>query len=246
MQHYPGHYSGANPVPTISKFIQSLDKDKAERDKRLDEQSKAQKSQLAASNQNVQDHKPQAMAAKGSQKEVTDPTTGRQVVIEDVNKDVVDLVDNPILSVPNANLGKDTPMKTEASQKNPEYGRIQDETAPPDPVAPGTTSDVPIHGEKSNILFHPTPSVSYEPTFKSLEQRATGLCIGVFVGIVFVGRVFGGKYIGLIPLAMCVTSGIWLWAKEVVRSGREVEWESEKTRGETVSFFLQTNWAGPS
>lgn len=144
-------------------------------------------------------------------------------------------------------------MKTDPSQSYPDYKHNQDGqssrylpikaivnpciivTAPPDPVAEGSTSDVPIHGEKTNILFHPTPSVSYEPMFASLEARAGGLCIGVFVAIVLLGKMFGGSLKGLIPMAACIVSGIWLWMKEVVRSGREVEWSSEQSRGETVS-----------
>jgi hypothetical protein len=140
------------------------------------------------------------------------------------------------LSVPNQNLGKPTTVATDASQKNPEYKEKQDITAPPDPIAEGSTSDVPIHGEKTNILFHPTPSVSYEPMFKSLEQRAGGLCIAILVSIVVLGKFFGGSLKGLIPLGMCLASGVWLWMKEVVRSGREVEWSSEQERGQTVSF----------
>jgi hypothetical protein len=93
---------------------------------------------------------------------------------------------------------------------------------------------VPIHGEKTNVLFHPTPSVSYEPTFAALEKRATFLCVGILVTTVVVGKMFGGALKGLIPLAMCLSSGVWLWVKEVIRSGREVEWESEKTRGQMV------------
>ena len=139
------------------------------------------------------------------------------------------------LSVPNANLGKETTVKTDPSQPIDEYSRNQDITAPPDPIQPGSTSDVPIHGEKTNILFHPTPAVSYEPYFAAMEKRAGGLCIGVLLAIVIAGKMFGGSLKGLIPLAICVTSGIWLWMKEVIRSGREVEWHSEKSRGETVS-----------
>lgn len=108
-------------------------------------------------------------------------------------------------------------------------------TAPPDPVAEGTTSDVPIHGEKTNVLFHPTPSVSYEPMFAELEKRAGILCIGIVIATVVVGKMFGGALKGLIPLAMCLSSGVWLWMKEVLRSGREVEWSSEQTRGQLVS-----------
>lgn len=112
---------------------------------------------------------------------------------------------------------------------------MQDITAPPDPIEPGSTSDVPIHGEKTNILFHPTPSVSYEPMFVELERRAEALCAGILLAIVILGKMFGGSLWGLIPLGACVSSGIWLWMKEVVRSGREVEWSSEQSRGEMVS-----------
>lgn len=126
------------------------------------------------------------------------------------------------------------PIKTDPSQSLEEYKHAQDVTAPPDPVAQGTTSDVPIHGEKTNVLFHPTPSVSFEPMFASLEQRATILCAAIFVGTVVVGKLFGGALKGLIPLGMCISSGVFLWMKEVVRSGREVEWSSEKKRGEMV------------
>ena len=94
---------------------------------------------------------------------------------------------------------------------------------------------MPIHGEKTNILFHPTPSTSFEPMFKSLEHKAGALGIGIFMSIIILGKLFGGTLKGLIPLALCVTSGVWLWTKEVIRSGREVEWDSEKERGLTVS-----------
>lgn len=96
---------------------------------------------------------------------------------------------------------------------------------------------MPIHGEKTNILFHPTPSVSYEATFARLEKQAGVACIAILVAIIFIGKSFGGSLKGLIPLAACVTSGVWLWMKEVVRSGREVEWQSEKERGMTVCFY---------
>lgn len=108
-------------------------------------------------------------------------------------------------------------------------------TSPPDPVAEGSTADVPIHGEKTNILFHPTPSISYEPMYVALEQRTSVLCLGILAAIVVLGRLFGGALYGLIPLGMCVSSGVFLWMKEVVRSGRAMEWQSEKDRGETVS-----------
>ena len=106
-QHYPGHYSGANPVPTVKKFLESLDKDKAARDKKIDEDAKAGPHAGEA-----KPHQPTDAGVKGTQKTVTDPTTGKQVTIEDVNDEMIKNVENPMLSVPNANLGKDTVRKS--------------------------------------------------------------------------------------------------------------------------------------
>jgi Ca2+-dependent lipid-binding protein len=126
------------------------------------------------------------------------------------------------------------PIKTDPSQSLEDYKYNQDVTAPPDPVAEGTTTDVPIHGEKTNVLFHPTPSVSYEPMFAALEKRANILCAGILISTVVIGKIFGGALKGLIPLGMFLASGVYLWMKEVVRSGREFEWDGEQVRGQMV------------
>lgn len=236
-QRVPGHYSGQNKVPDIKTFVQNLDKEKRNRDKELDERRKAEQQRKFHGGSEATPHTPTKAGKEGTRKTVTDPTTGKLVQIEDVDVNFMKAVEDPQLSVPNANLNKDTRVKTDASQSIPEYKHNQDITAPPDPVAEGSTSDVPIHGEKTNILFHPTPSVSYEPMFASLEKRAGGLCIGVFLAVVILGKMFGGSLKGLIPTAACIVSGIWLWMKEVVRSGREVEWSSEQSRGETVCLI---------
>jgi hypothetical protein len=91
-----GHYSGANPVPTVKKFMESLDVGKKDRDKKVD-----------AGSNDPQPHQAKPTPKKG-QKTVTDPVTQNQVVIEDAKRDMVNEVDNPKLSVPNANLGKET------------------------------------------------------------------------------------------------------------------------------------------
>ncbi|KIW44633.1 uncharacterized protein PV06_03088 [Exophiala oligosperma] len=224
-------WSGNNKIPTVNQFIANLDRNKADRDKGIDERQR----NVGASSE-ITPHKNEKQKNEG--KTVTDPVTGRDIVIADVGKEYMKRADNPQLSVPNANLGRPTTVATDPSQKNPEYKEKQDITAPPDPIAEGATSDVPIHGEKTNILFHPTPSVSYEPMFEILEKRAGGLCIAILLSIVFLGKMFGGSLKGLIPLGMCLASGVWLWMKEVVRSGREVEWSSEQSRGETATANL--------
>lgn len=71
--------------------------------------------------------------------------------------------------------------------------------------------------------------------FASLEKRATILAAGILIATVVVGKMFGGALKGLIPLGMCLSSGVFLWMKEVVRSGREVEWDSEAVRGQMVN-----------
>ena len=222
--------------------MQNLDKDKKDRDAKLEELRRLERQQGQDGASDATPHTETKAGKAGTLKTVHDPTTQQDVQIEDVDKDFMKAVENPQLSVPNANLGKDTTVKTDASQTNPEYKHNQDITAPPDPVAEGSTSDVPIHGEKTNILFHPTPSVSYEPMFAALETRASGLCIGVFIAIILLGKIFGASLKGLIPTSMCIVSGIWLWMKEVIRSGREVEWSSEQSRGETVSDPSHEVW----
>jgi hypothetical protein len=129
-------------------------------------------------------------------------------------------------------------VKTSHDQEPSEYKKNQDITAPPDPIAEGTTSDVPIRGEKTNVLFHPTPTVSYAPMYERLERTAMGLCIAIPCAIIVLGRTFGGSLWGLIPLAACIASGIWLWMHEVIRSGKEMEWSSEQLRGQTVCELL--------
>jgi Ca2+-dependent lipid-binding protein len=119
-----------------------------------------------------------------------------------------------------------------------EYRHAQDVTAPPDPVQEGSTSDVPIRSEKTSILFYKTPSISYEPMFTHLENRGNFLCGGIFFAIIFVGRFFGGRLLGLIPLGFCIASGVWLWIKDLIRQGRDHEWASEQERGETATANL--------
>ncbi|KAK5086662.1 hypothetical protein LTR05_003830 [Lithohypha guttulata] len=222
-------WSGTNKIPTISQFIDNLDKDKKERDKQV---TAGGTGHVEVKNQDVMPHKNQERMKNA--KEVSDPVTGRQVKISDVGEEYMDNALNPKISVPNQNLGKDTTVALDPSMKNPEYREKQDILSPPDPVAEGATSDVPIHGEKTNILFHPTPSISYEPMFDSLEKRATALSVGILLSIIVVGKMFGGALKGLIPLAFCIASAVYLWMREVVRSGREMEWSSEQERGHTA------------
>lgn len=121
-QHAPGgHYSGHNKIPTVNQFIERLDKDKKDRDAKIEEERKAR----AAGGGDAKPHQEQ-VRPKENQQRVRDPTTGKDVIIEDVNKDMIEASKNPVvrteatkgttgiqtnlcqLSVPNANLDKPT------------------------------------------------------------------------------------------------------------------------------------------
>lgn len=250
------HWSGANPIPTISHFMEHIDAEKKERDRRIDEENRAKKERVTREKAQATSKEQPEQAGQRDQKEgdavahkprevsqakmrtVTDPTTGKDIGVEDLDETSMEPVTNPMLTVPNANIGKPTDIQTSADQDLAEYKEKQDITAPPDPIAEGTTSDVPIRGEKTNVLFHPTPTVSYQPMFDPLQKRATALCIGIPIAIIILGRMCGGSLWGLIPLAACITSGVWLWMQEVIRSGRAMEWSGEQLRGQMVSFLV--------
>ncbi|KAF9878952.1 c2 domain protein [Colletotrichum karsti] len=246
------HYSGRNRIPNVHEFMAQLDKEKRERDAELDAEDKKLREEQRQNRHNAkaQGHEPSPQDTKAHQpqkdhrwrkrktKTVRDPVTGKDVEIEDANEDFKEVVDNPQISIPNENLGKQATVATSSKQSGEEYRQAQDVTAPPDPVEPGSTTDVPIHSEKTNVNFFKTPSVSYEPMFESLEQRANVLCAGIFFGIVIVGKFFGGALYGLVPLAFCVASGVFLWVKDLITQGRNTEWSSEQERGETATVNL--------
>lgn len=84
-----GHYSGRNPVPNIQQFIERMDRDKKKRDAELS-------AQQTATGGEAQPHKdPGTGRHKSRTKTVTDPTTGRQVEIEDVDDTFVEAARNP-------------------------------------------------------------------------------------------------------------------------------------------------------
>ncbi|KAF4121661.1 Ca2+-dependent lipid-binding protein, contains C2 domain [Geosmithia morbida] len=229
-------YGGRNKIPNIQEFMSHLDREKKDRDAAID--SDLSKNKKAGE---VADHKNDDEKARKKHEDtrtVRDPVTGKDVEIRDVKLDFGEAVDNPKMSVPNGNLGKEATISAKANQSGEEYRYAQDVTAPPDPVQEGSTSDVPIRSEKTSVLFYQTPSVSYEPMFANLERRGNLLCAGIFAAIIFVGSFFGGRLLGLLPLAFCIASGVWLWIKDLIRQGRDNEWASEQSRGETATVNL--------
>lgn len=108
-RHRVGEYwSGANPVPTVQKFVERLDVEKKERDRRIDEDDKARKQRAAlkqheqyksgrpndGSQADVMAHEAREVA-QANVRMVTDPTTGKEIGVEDQGPSSMEAVKNP-------------------------------------------------------------------------------------------------------------------------------------------------------
>ena len=84
-------------MPTIDKFLRSLDKDKAERDRRIDEElrPRQQVAPKKGASEAVSHEQTAPRKGGGNEKTVTDPVTGNQVQIADVGEDFLENVKNP-------------------------------------------------------------------------------------------------------------------------------------------------------
>jgi hypothetical protein len=82
---------GKNKVPDIKTFMRNLDRDKQDRDRMLDEQ----RGQNNLSQSEATPHKVTKAGKEGTRRTVHDPTTGKEVQIEDVDTDFVEAVENP-------------------------------------------------------------------------------------------------------------------------------------------------------
>lgn len=85
-------WSGNNKIPNINEFVANLDKSKADRDKAIDQDTEP------STVDKVIPHRNEKPKAKG--KEVTDPVTGKQIVIADVGKEYIKRADNPTVCNP--------------------------------------------------------------------------------------------------------------------------------------------------
>lgn len=101
------NWSGANPVPTVQKFIEHLDREKKERDRRIDGENRAknQRSQQEKAegrngeqngekNGEAVSHQPREVS-QAKVRTVTDPTTGRDIGVEDQDESSMEAVKDP-------------------------------------------------------------------------------------------------------------------------------------------------------
>lgn len=99
-QHHVGeHWSGANPIPTIQKFVEHLDSEKRERDRRVDEENRtkeenAKKEEAEGKHGDVAEHQPREIS-QAKIRTVTDPTTGRDIGVEDQDESSMAAIKDP-------------------------------------------------------------------------------------------------------------------------------------------------------
>lgn len=89
-----GHYSEHNKIPNIKQFIEGLDRDKRQRDREIDERQHARAEARSRGEAVPHQAEPRSIK-KGTGKTVTDPITGHQVVVEDVDKDMMKRANEP-------------------------------------------------------------------------------------------------------------------------------------------------------
>lgn len=81
-------------MPDIKTFVQSLDRDKRARDQQLEEINKT----TNAKSSEARPHQATNAGKEGTLKTVHDPTTGREVQIEDVDANFMKAVKEPQVS----------------------------------------------------------------------------------------------------------------------------------------------------
>jgi len=87
------NYSGHNRIPNIKQFVEGLDRDKKERDAKID----AQPQQFGANGEAIQ-HPAAARKVGKNRRTVRDPVTGKDVEIDDADDSIMKQGENPMVS----------------------------------------------------------------------------------------------------------------------------------------------------
>ncbi|RPB19629.1 hypothetical protein L211DRAFT_871183 [Terfezia boudieri ATCC MYA-4762] len=228
--------------------------------------------------------KNKAGPAGGRRKVYDPVTGNREVEIEDASKSFMKASEDSKLTVPKENIvtqrpteeafpaafpntntippyknngatsSANEPFHTSPNQPLKEYAEVQDITAPPAPMAPHSTTDVPLRGgEKTNLLFHPTPTIalSAAPVIQALEGEAKHVCIATLIFTTMIPLFswilhgFKGSFYATVhSLLASFTAGIiiacaiWVWTRSVLTQTRNIDWSAERQRGEIASANL--------
>lgn len=101
-QHRLGEHWGVdNPIPTIQDFVTGMNKSHQDQPSKPDDQADVQHKQQRADaikHGDVLEHEPRKVD-EGKVRTVTDPTTGKEIEVEDQGKHSLDAVKNPTVSM---------------------------------------------------------------------------------------------------------------------------------------------------
>lgn len=101
-QHGPaGHWSASNPIPTIQKFLEGQQQDRQERDRQALETQRQKEQEDNVRKQHREKEDTDAaphtapIAPRSAGRRVRDPTTGRDIEIDDVGKEFMKAATDP-------------------------------------------------------------------------------------------------------------------------------------------------------
>lgn len=98
---------------------------------------------------------------------------------------------------------------------------------------------MPLKGEVTNVLFHPTPGVDFTKGFEALERHTTILCIAIIIVVVGLNKVVGkGSMLSSVITATLVSGGVWFWMKWIQEEAENIRWGTETARGQTAQLNL--------
>ncbi|KHJ33498.1 putative meiotically up-regulated protein [Erysiphe necator] len=181
--------------------------------------------------------------AKGlykSKRIVIDPVTGDEIQIED-NMELIESKKDFRFLTPTSNIyRKNLTLKISSNQANEKCRKIN--VPLPSPMKSDFKLDMPIHGKKTNALFHPIYSFDLEPIFKKFEKSTNIVCITIVISVIVFGKLAGGALYGLIFISLCITSVIFLWMKNIVQKSRSYKLQDKNKRGEyaTAGIFPES------
>lgn len=88
------HYSGNNRIPNIKQFMERLDREKKDRDAKIDSELKQSKQPGGE----VKAHQQDTRTRGKNRRTVRDPVTGKDVEIDDIDGSMLKSVEDPHVS----------------------------------------------------------------------------------------------------------------------------------------------------
>jgi hypothetical protein len=219
---YSDFYSGDKPVPNVQKFIQQRGSKEAQLD-----------------NTEIDDR-----AEEGTgEREVWDPITRRTVAITD--RGGMKSIQDTNITVPKEALrdhigdGERTHVSSEEGESHSE-GREKGVAEDPDGEMKDRGNgfvDVPLQGDKTNILFFPFPAPEWDYYHREVRKVVTWYGVGLVVASYIVHFANLSWIFGIVA-AILMAFAVYNLDKRLVASWLDVKFDVERQRGRSVSQLI--------